>query len=219
MCTFSNILENLEVISDLKLLLVVNGFGQDFLKNLRNDSFHIIYLPLPSILIEQIFLPIMLILYRPRFYINGGNTASLFTFGVKFILLIHDISYTKPPSLVPVANSLRRKVGKFYRKFTVSSTIKRCSHIITVSAFACKDIQKSFEIEPEKISIVPNGISKDFLNANKNKDNVSSEKNIIFITGTDDQKNMNRCLAALKSVILKKDLHCECNYWNRQRRV
>lgn len=66
---------------------------------------------------------------------------------------IHDIGYLKTPQ------DFNKK--DFYQlKNWTEQSIKQAKHIITVSEFTKEEIIKEYNIKPDKITVVPNGITK-----------------------------------------------------------
>lgn len=66
---------------------------------------------------------------------------------------IHDIGYLKTPA------EFNKK--DFYQlKNWTEQSIKQAKHIISVSEFTKNEIIKEYKIKPEKISVIPNGITK-----------------------------------------------------------
>lgn len=195
-----NVLKNLAELQEHELILVVNNtYANKLLNKLNRVNHKVIKFPLPLVLVEQFILPFLLLFYKPSLYVNSGNTATLVSLGIPYIMLIHDISYTKPSSVVPSSNSIKRKLGKVYRKTSIFLKIKKATHIITVSEFARNDIQKQYFVSEKKISVVPNGIAPEFIFSGTSNLPNKRVPRLVFITGSDEQKNMRRTLSALKS--------------------
>ena len=205
-----NILQELNGLENYELILIVkNKFALDLISNMSKNNFIPIKVSAPLVLVEQFIIPFLLLIYKPVLYINSGNTATLVSFGVRYILLMHDISFTKPSSMVPSSNSLKRKLGKIYRKTLVSLKIKKAFHLITVSEFASKDIQQQYSIPQNKLSVVPNGIAPEFIFGKISRSLENRVRRVVFITGSDEQKNMRRTLSALKSCYNNKKFDLE----------
>lgn len=66
---------------------------------------------------------------------------------------IHDIGYLKKP------DEFNKKDFYQLKNWTYQS-IKQAKHIVTVSEFTKNEIIKEYKIKPEKISVIPNGITK-----------------------------------------------------------
>ena len=68
---------------------------------------------------------------------------------IKLITLIHDISFNFYPGLIKWADF-------FFLKILIPWSLKRADRILTVSEFTKKEIEKYYQISPEKITVVPN---------------------------------------------------------------
>ena len=72
---------------------------------------------------------------------------------INTIPTIHDIGYLKTP------DEFNKK--DFYQlKNWTEQSIKQAKHIIAVSEFTKNEIIKEYKIKPQKISVIPNGITK-----------------------------------------------------------
>ena len=139
---------------------------------------------------EQLYFPLMSFLIRPNYTVHSGNSCSLIPCAGKEILLIHDVSYLKDSSIVPRSDSLKRKLGKVYRSLTIRAGINRAHKIVTVSEFAKDDIVRELGANVDKIIVVPNAINPLFFSNTDNIDFVSRDYDLLFVTGTDRQKNL-----------------------------
>ena len=139
---------------------------------------------------EQFYFPCMTFLIRPNYTVHSGNSCSLIPCAGKEILLIHDVSYLKDVSKVPESNSLKRKLGKVYRSWTIKAGVNRAHKIVTVSEFAKHDIVTELGVDEDKIFVVPNAINPIFFSNNDKIDFSSRDYDLIFVTGTDLQKNL-----------------------------
>ena len=99
--------------------------------------------------------------------------------------------------------SLKRLQGikKFvYKLFWLDIPLRRCSKIITISEQIKKEIVNIFNIDSNRIEVIPCSISNTF--KRKNKKLNFKELNILFI-GTGENKNLERSIKALKKLKIK----------------
>jgi hypothetical protein len=109
--------KNIFVLTNNKFL--INNF-----KDSNVPLSKIIFIPLPSLLLEQLIIPIIIKLYSIEQYITDGNSSSfLRSFLCKTTLIIHDIYFTS--AFGANEASLKRIIGKFYRRFMNKLNIHR----------------------------------------------------------------------------------------------
>jgi glycosyltransferase involved in cell wall biosynthesis len=75
---------------------------------------------------------------------------------IKIITHIHDVSFLAYPEFI-------KKSDLFFLKFLIPKSLKRADKIIAVSEFTKNEIIKYYQIDPEKIEIVYNAVSEDFM--------------------------------------------------------
>jgi len=86
--------------------------------------------------------------FSPEFYLTPSSR-------IPQVSVIHDLAYEHyPQDLRPFASAYTRYFSPIYAK--------KANHILTVSQFSKEDIQARYAIEPEKISVVYNGVSEQF---------------------------------------------------------
>lgn len=101
-------------------------------------------------------------LYRSNFLskfisiISFGLYKKEFGVGVKIITHIHDISFLAYPEFI-------KKTDLFFLKMLIPRSLKRADKIIAISKFTKSEIIKYYRISPEKIEVVYNAVSEDFL--------------------------------------------------------
>ena len=87
-------------------------------------------------------------------YISPDNMNSLKA-PCPTISVIHDINFEHFPYDLPA------KISEFYHKYT-PAFIDKAIHVITVSNFSKTDIIQHYNVSPEKISIIHNGVAGHF---------------------------------------------------------
>jgi glycosyltransferase involved in cell wall biosynthesis len=88
------------------------------------------------------------------------------------VTTLHDIGFMHEEDLYG-------KAELDYHKFSAKLAVKRCSTILTVSEYSKQDICKTFNIDSERVKVIPNSYNKEAFNAS-----VRDNKNLI----TDAQK-------------------------------
>ena len=150
--------------------------------------------PAKMIVFEQLIFPVFSYISRHDFVVHSGNSCSIIPCLGKEILLVHDVSFTKMKNLVPGGNSWKRILGRLYRKHTLRLGLRRAYKVITVSEFAKSDISSEYAVDPNKIFVVPNGVSLEKNEMSAEAIDQNRDIDICFVSGTDDQKNLFRTL-------------------------
>jgi glycosyltransferase involved in cell wall biosynthesis len=125
----------------------------------------------------------------------------------KMITTIHDLTHLVLPEFLP------NKFAKFYAKFMMRRAIKKSYKILTVSENTKKDILKYFKVDPNKIEVIYNGVSDEFVKKDKKKTqyvyekfNIPTNKKILMYVGNlKPHKNLERLLEAYSKTKCKKD--------------
>ena len=196
----SEVLTALVEITTIDFYLVTNNtVGAKILSErfcaMEHINVKLLSAPLP--VYEQILLPIYCRKIDAGFLLSSGNTATMFGFSKRQILLIHDVYYLKKKKNSDAANSVKRKLGEIYRKSTISIASKKAPKIITVSQFAKKDIVNELGVAEENITVIHNGVNPDFCSGYEQL--VTKQKRILFVTGASPQKNVPNTIKALVS--------------------
>jgi len=77
----------------------------------------------------------------------------------KLVVTIHDLCFLHFPEYFPKFEALRSKI-------LIKSTAKKAEKIITGSLFSKTDIAQKYQVDPEKIKVIPSGVSSLFNNHN-----------------------------------------------------
>lgn len=180
-------------------LVTNNSIGAKILTERFSSNTHInvklLRAPLPAY--EQVLLPIYCHKIDASILLSSGNTASMFGFSEKQILLIHDVYYLKKKNKSDAPNSLKRRLGEIYRKSTVSIASKKVTKIITVSQFAKNDIATELKVVEDKIVVIHNGVNTDFCGGYEQL--AMKQKRILLVTGSSAQKNVSNTIKSLVS--------------------
>ena len=117
--------------------------------------------------------------------INFSNTLPVFY--KNKIVTIHDI--------INLKYDVNWKYKKYY-ELIWPIMLKNSKHIITVSEFSKKEISNYFNIEPEKISVIYNGVNKNFKPMKKKQ----SKKYILALSSIAKHKNFERLVQAFLQI-------------------
>lgn len=114
---------------------------------------------------------------------------------VPSIPIFHDLNFEHYPKDLPV---LERK---YYRHF-FPRYARKAEHIVTVSEFSKKDIVNIYDVSPEKVSVVYNGVNEDFKPVPEEEQRACREKHskgfpfFIFVGALHPRKNLVRLFQA-----------------------
>jgi len=135
--------------------------------------------------IDVIFLPDL----RP-FAVSGK---------VKTIGVVHDLSFHHFPAFFSI------KTRVWHRLLNARKLIKKLDSVITVSNFTKNDIVKTFQIDPEKISAIHEGIENDFCAGidDQKSAQIRAKYNLpanyfLFLSTLEPRKNLARIIEAFK---------------------
>jgi len=130
-------------------------------------------------LAEQILFPMILmkekldIVHFPHF------NAPIF-YPKKFIVTIHDLIVHKfPDERATTLNPFIYKIKLLFYKAVIWSAVKRAKKIIAVSNFTKQDIINEFKIDPDKITVIYEGVST--LSKKESKDEMNLDDNKILL--------------------------------------
>ncbi|MBQ3318675.1 glycosyltransferase [Candidatus Saccharibacteria bacterium] len=72
------------------------------------------------------------------------------------VTTVHDLTHLKYPEFLP------NKFGYLYARFMLGRAVKKSTLVLTVSENTKKDILEYYHVNPDKIIVIPNGVSIDF---------------------------------------------------------
>jgi len=99
---------------------------------------------------EQFLLPFEAVNYT--FVIHPGNTAPIIKMNAFEILVIHDLAFLDFPEGF-------NSIFSYWYKILIPKIIQTKNHIVTVSKFSKERIVEEYNIDPENITVIPNGYS------------------------------------------------------------
>lgn len=125
----------------------------------------------------------------------------------KMVVTIHDLTHLILPEFLP------NKFAKFYAKFMLWIATKKASQILTVSENTKKDLIKMFKVKPDKITVIYNGVGKEFVKKEEKEysylyDKYSIDKNkksIMYVGNLKPHKNLERLLIAFSKLENKEN--------------
>ena len=124
--------------SSLLLVFKSNFYNRHICKSLGLSD-HALFIPLPQIIIEQLIIPIVIFFYRVSVHIFFGNTVSLCGCRIcRTYLLLHNMYFSKKIDLEKY--SFKRRLARIYRYLTISTSIRKCKKVITVSTYMKEQI-------------------------------------------------------------------------------
>lgn len=174
--------------NDWSLIIFID---KNFNKNLLPKNTEHITIPTKNYIIgEQIWIPYYLYAIKPDIIWCPSNTFPLISpRQTKKIATIHDLIFMNK---VEDKENLYQKIGRLYRKFTISTGIKKLDACCTVSQFTKKEIIKRFNIH--NITVTYNCIDHFYYKANaiKISQDINKDENLFFtVSGDAPSKNLS----------------------------
>ncbi|MCX2453367.1 glycosyltransferase family 1 protein [Pedobacter sp. PLR] len=125
------------------------------------------------------------------------NTASIFSRkSASNVLIVHDLIYFNDFE----TKSLKQRLGASYRRFVVPRVINKFEHIITVSEYSKKQLLNRFNLDGNKIEVIPNSIIFNLEEANHNPKYNQRDNYILHIGGEPEYKNSKSLLYAFSKL-------------------
>lgn len=155
------------------------------------------------VLWEQFILPFKTKKYKSDILHCPAHVIPIFNF-TKTIVTVHDLAFKLFPSTYKYLN-------RVYLNWFVPLSVKKANVIIAVSKNTKNDIIKEYNIKPEKIKVVYNGVDEKFrrvkndqmLNKIRVKYNLPN-KFILYLGTLEPRKNINRLILAYKKYLINK---------------
>jgi glycosyltransferase involved in cell wall biosynthesis len=122
----------------------------------------------------------------------------------KVVTSVHDISYEHLPETFTLRSRLQMKL-------TIRQTARRAAHVITPSEYSRQDLIKTYDLSPEKISMIPLAAPDSFKPLSDNEQERIRKKYAIegeFILGVGSiqpRKNLVRLIEAYAMLVKKRD--------------
>ncbi len=134
---------------------------------------------------------------KPDYFLSPDGYLCLKS-KTKQIPVIHDLAFEHYPKDIP------NLVAKYYRYF-FPKFAQKATHIFTVSEFSKKDINQTYNINPEKISVVGNAYPAREIKADYSLLNqiVNNQPYFFYLGAIHPRKNILRLIKAFE--LFKKD--------------
>ncbi len=130
-------------------------------------------------------------------FLSPDGFVSLRT-AVKQLAVIHDLNFEHFPKLLP------QKIAQYYQS-RFPKFAQKASRIVTVSEFSKEDIQACYNIEPETIDVVYNGVDDRFYPREKEeiqkirREYADANPYFIYVGSINPRKNILRLLQAFEN--------------------
>jgi glycosyltransferase involved in cell wall biosynthesis len=144
----------------------------------------------------EIMVPRILKKYKADLFLSPDGYLSLST-KVKQLVVIHDINFSHRPKDLPWLAS--KYCNHYFPKFA-----KRATRIATVSNYSKEDISLTYQIGPDKIDVVYNGVNESFLPTSEEEKEAARLKYaggkpyFLFIGSLHPRKNISGLLRAFE---------------------
>lgn len=109
--------------------------------------------PLARICWEQIIAPVVLLRDQPDVLFCPLNVAPLTTI-CPTIVVVHDLAFLR--------YKMHKPAKRFYLSLLTRLSVKRASHVLTVSEFTRREVMELLHVPDYKVAAVPNGRKEDF---------------------------------------------------------
>ena len=155
---------------------------------------------------EQLLLPLAIQKLKPDILHCTSNTAPVYC-SVPLIITVHDVIYLEKRN--GKYKSFYQSMGRIYRKLIVPFVIKKSKRIITVSNYEAERISKETGLADERISVIYNGVGKNFKPMEKSRKTnpyIPRESFLFFLGNTDPKKNTSNTLKAY-SIYREQSMH------------
>jgi len=132
--------------------------------------------------------------YRADVLLSPDNFCALRT-SVPTVLVVHDLAFLHYPKQV-------RQVDLWYYRFFMPRFLRKADQIVTVSQFTKSDIQKQYNVPPNKISVACNGCRETFqpidlsTQLSTRKKYAEGEPYFFYIGAVHPRKNVVRLIQA-----------------------
>ncbi len=142
--------------------------------------------------------------YKVKIFLSPSFVLPLFKpKGVKYLTVIHDLSFLKYPH-----NPLRPYMNLvMYMKTIMPFVLKRADAIIVPSTFVKKELLRVYKVDPHKIKVIYEGKDNFFFQIKKKEEFMALQKkyqitdNYLFTTATNhERKNLYGLIKAFKNI-------------------
>jgi len=115
---------------------------------------------------------------------------------MKLILVVHDLIYLESWRDLPPSVSAYQTLGRLYRRWNVPAMLARADHVISVSEYTRNEIVRRFDIDPARITVIPNSISDLWFEPTAASDTPPDRPYLLAVAGEAPSKNLPRLIEA-----------------------
>jgi glycosyltransferase involved in cell wall biosynthesis len=108
---------------------------------------------------------------------------------IKSIIIVYDLIFMLPFKELKPSHSLYNNFGRLYRRFIAPLTYVNCDYLISISEYSKNELSKSFNIDQEKIFVIPCSITNDWF-VDKPLPASIREKYFLTVSGDAPSKNL-----------------------------
>ncbi|MCF6234969.1 MAG: glycosyltransferase family 4 protein [Gammaproteobacteria bacterium] len=113
----------------------------------------------------------------------------------QLILVVHDLIFMEPLSVLPPSVSIYQNLGRIYRRWVLPKVLKRADKIVAVSEYTRQKLIDSYQIPSENITVLPNTIDKEWFDTKK-LELKNRKKYLLCVAGEAPSKNLARAIEA-----------------------
>jgi glycosyltransferase involved in cell wall biosynthesis len=177
------------------------AFARKYIRFVPGRAYNLLYKKIVKLPID------ILLRSKPDVVIYGNFAFWPLWTGAKSIVVVHDLGFVDVPEYVETKNRA------FLQKF-VPYSIKKATHVVTISDHARRRIIDTYGVDPDKISLVPPSVDhsvyyprkKVEISASRKKYNLPKEY-FLFVGTLEPRKNLVGLLdayAALPAIIQRR---------------
>jgi glycosyltransferase involved in cell wall biosynthesis len=125
------------------------------------------------------------------------------------VTVIHDLIYMQQ-GLQPEAGgaTVRRSLGRLYRRWVVPHAARRASFLVTVSGIMRDELVRGFGVDAGRVLVVPNTADPELFHPYETR--LPDVPRLLIVSGTAPHKNLARFLRAL-AVVERAGVHFEAD--------
>ena len=155
---------------------------------------------------EQVCLPRLARESGASFLLCPANTGPVRRVrGMRTILVIHDLIYMLPTSILPWSTSRYQNLGRIYRRMVVPQAARHADCILTVSHFTRQQLLSDLGLYAQQVHVVPNTIDADWFVEEPRSDQ-DRVPDVLCVAGEAPSKNVPRLIEAFARVVRAPDL-------------
>lgn len=147
---------------------------------------------------EQFSLPRLAKQNRVDLLLCGFNTSPVICNCPPIVLVLHDLIFRR--TLLPFKQfqSNRQLAGAIYRRLVAPNAVARAAAILTVSETSRLEICSAYDLQPDRISVIPNTLPDSWFEHNPGPRSALSADRpyVLAVSGAAPSKNLQRLMQA-----------------------